>query len=142
MSNKKIKVLTSSKATDEKKSLISSLEIEEKVFHDRLQRELQTFEVEEHSKIDEIREKCSKLEHLLEGYYNLLSKAKIGLGEGFEEVFETRFEKMIDSINEKIDAGRVRIKIIESDLKEVAIKEHGTHSGPSDRCICFALFFV
>ena len=123
----KIKLLNSSKAADENEALISSLMIEEKVLHDRLEKELLTFEVEKFSKIDEISERCSKLEHLLEDYYRLLSKAKIGLAEGFDAVFETKFDEMIDSINQKVDAGKAKIKIIESGLKEAAIKEKADH---------------
>ena len=106
----KIKLLNSSKINDEKEKLTSSLKIEEEVFRERVEKELLTFEMDEHSKIDEIKENCSKFEHLLEGYYNLLSKAKIGLGIDFQNTFNSIFDDTITRIRGKIDEGKVKIK--------------------------------
>ena len=53
----------------------------------------------------------------------MLSKAKIGLGDEFQKVFDTKFEELIARIGEKIEEGKAKIKIIESDLEAAASKE-------------------
>ena len=123
----KVKRLNSSKVSNEKESLISSLKIEEEVFHERLEKELLAFKLDDLSKTDEIEKKCSKFEHFLEDYYKLFSKAKIGLGVDFEKVFKTKFEELINRINEKIEEGRSKIQTVESDLEEALAKEKVEH---------------
>ena len=102
--------------------MTDSLKIEEQVFHDRLENELLSINIDDLSKTDDIEKKCAKLEHFLEDYYKLLSKAKIGLGADFEKVFKKTFEELINRINEKIEKGRSKIKTIESELEEALKK--------------------
>ena len=64
-----------------------------------------------------------KFEKFQEECYNLLSKAKIGLGDEFQKVFDTKFEELIARIGEKIEEGKAKIKNIESDLEAAASKE-------------------
>ena len=125
----KIKRLNSSKVSDEKESVISSLKIEEEVFHERLEKELLAFKLDDLSKTDDIEKKCSKFEYFLEDYYKLLSNAKIGLGVDFKKVFETKFEELINRINEKIEEGRSKIQTIESDLEKAFVKGEGLCKG-------------
>ena len=118
----KMKLLNTSKISGEKELMISSLKIEDEIFRDRVEKEFASFNMDE-AKIDNIREKCSKYEKFQEECYNLLSKAKIGLGDEFQKVFDTKFDELIARIGEKIEEGKAKIKIIESDLEAAASKE-------------------
>ena len=119
----KIKTLNSSKVTSEKESIKSAFTIEDQIFRDRLEKEFDSFKIDECSKIEEIRENCLKFEHFQEECYRLLSKAKIGLGNDFPDVFGTKFEDLITRIRKKIEDGRVKIKKIESEMEEAATKK-------------------
>ena len=73
---KRIKTLNSSKVESDKNNLTSALKIEEGIFRERFDKELVEFRLDN---VVEIRENCSKCEALLQEYYRLFSKAKIGL---------------------------------------------------------------
>ena len=120
---KKIKSVNTAKVNSENDSLVTSLRVEESIFRDRVQKELE-FEL---TNIVEIRENCSKLEHFLEDYYRLLSKAKIGLAGDFEKTFGTAFDDMIVLIRDKINQGKEAVTKIQSDLDETAAKAKAEH---------------
>ena len=100
---KRIKTLNSSKVESDKNNLTSALKIEEGIFRERFDKELVEFRLDN---VVEIRENCSKLEALLQEYYRLFSKAKIGLAGDFEAVFAKTFDDMITLIRDKIDEGK------------------------------------
>ena len=120
----RIKTVSSSKMDGEKNNLVASLKIEEEIFHQRLEKELTECQFET---VSEIREKCSVFENLLQDYYRLFSKAKIGLANDFDGVFEKTFEEMITRVREKIEEGRKTVAKIEVDLEENAAKAKAQH---------------
>ena len=121
---KRIKTLNSSKVESDKNNLTSALKIEEGIFRERFDKELVEFRLDN---VVEIRENCSKLEALLQEYYRLFSKAKIGLAGDFEAVFAKTFDDMITLIRDKIDEGKKAVAKIESDLEENAAKAKAKH---------------
>ena len=54
------------------------------IFRERFEKEFEKFGLDN---VVEIRENCSKFEVLLQDYYRLFSKAKIGLAGDFEDKF-------------------------------------------------------
>ena len=82
----KIKALRSIEVGSQKKNVVSSLKTEEEVLSQRLD-EFLTFEMSEDSKIAEVVENTSQLRQFLDSYYGLLSKAKISLGDDFQDEF-------------------------------------------------------
>ena len=59
----RIKLQNSTKISSQKELVISSLKIEDEIFRDRLEKEFELFKIDDSSKIEEIRENCSKFEH-------------------------------------------------------------------------------
>ena len=120
----KIRTVSSTKMDSERDNLVASLKIEEEIFRERLEKELEDCQFDT---VVEIREKCSKLEHLLQDHYRLFSKAKIGLAGDFEGVFNKTFEDMITRVRDKIEEGRKAVTKIELDLEESAAKAKAQH---------------
>ena len=111
----KIRTVSSTKMDNERDNLVASLKIEEEIFRERLEQELGDCQFDT---VVEIREKCSKLEHLLQDHYRLFSKAKIGLARDFEGVFDKTFEEMITRVRDKIEEGRKAVTKIDTyDMK-------------------------
>ena len=95
----RIKTVNSTKVDTEKNNLTSALKIEQGIFHERFEKELADFRVDN---VVEIREKCSKLETLLQDYYRLFCKAKIGLADNFDAAFDKTFDDRIETIRGKM----------------------------------------
>ena len=69
----KIRTVSSTKMDSERDNLVASLKIEEEIFRERLEKELDDCQFDT---VVDIQEKYSKLEHLLQDHYRLFSKAK------------------------------------------------------------------
>ena len=120
----RIKTVNSTKVDTEKDNLKSALKIEQGIFHERFDKELADFRVDN---VVEIREKCSNFEALLQDYYRLFSKAKIGLAGNFDDAFGKTFDDRIATIRGKIDEGKKAVAKIESDFKKSAAKAKAEH---------------
>ena len=120
----KIKTLKSSEQDSVKNNLIASLTTEEAIFSERLEKELEKFQMDN---AVVIRQNCSKFEHFLEEYYRLFSKSKIALGGDFEKTFGTTFDDMIARIRQKLEDGEKNAAKLESEIDEAAKKAKAEH---------------
>ena len=115
-----LKKKKSSDVSQESEKLRSSLKIEEKFFRERLEAEILKFGMTE---IIEIQENCSRFERLLEEYYRVVSRVKIGFDDDFEAEFGSKVNDTIASICDKIDAGRKKIRTLQAEIQKSAEEE-------------------
>ena len=115
-----LKKKKSSDVSQESEKLRSSLRIEEEFFRERLEAEILKFGMTE---IIEIQENCSKFERLLEEYYRVVSRVKIGFDDDFEAEFGSKVNDTIASICDKIDAGRIKIRTLQAEIQKSAEEE-------------------
>ena len=118
----KLKQLSSVAINSDKERLCSSLMTEENIFSERL-KDFLAFKIDENSNVDEIRDNGFELKQLLETYYGLFSKSKIGLGDDFQKQFGTKFEDTIVEIKRKIQEGRAMLETIQSVVEAAAEKD-------------------
>ena len=116
----KIRGLRETAVSSDHERLTSSLKTEEELLSARLQ-EFLVVDFDENSKISEVQENVFQLKQFLETYYNLLSKAKVGLRTDFEDQFGTLFDDTIFKMKDKIKNGTDLVEKIQSNLEAAAV---------------------
>ena len=95
---------------------------EEQAFQDKLSHEIENFE-QPTSNIEEIKQKCSRFQTLLDDYFRLLPQARIAYGNEFDDNYKDIFDETVAKIREKIATGNSSILDISRDAELKRAKE-------------------
>ena len=103
-----------------------SLQIQEQVFGEKIQRGIANFELND---IAGIEKSCDKFEKILDEYYTLFSNVKIVFGEKFEDecTWKGNFLDNIQKLEEQIKLGKTTITKMNEEAQKIDLDNRSEH---------------
>ena len=97
-----------------------SILVDESLIRDKVIIEIEDFTGDSISSIEKF---CSRLEHLLDEYFSLISRAKIAFGNDFDTQQKPRFDATVSEIRAQIKAGKVRMLKLSKDAQDQLVED-------------------
>ena len=104
----------------------TSLQIEEQVFGEKIEREVMNFELHN---VHDIQKSCDRFERILDDYYKLLSNVKITFGDKYETecLWKQNFQNNIEKIEKQIKLGKAKVHELNEEAQKLASQGKTEH---------------